>query len=66
MPKSRCADHAQAQALSTGSRILSSYEIAPGVAIWIITDAESQIDSAGNVLRPPRRLSTTILRPEDY
>ena len=53
-------------AIEDGSRILSSYEIAPGVTVWIITDAESDIDEAGNVLRPPQRLCTTILRPEDY
>ena len=53
-------------ALKDGSRILSSYEIAPGVTVWIITDAEADIDEAGNVLTPPRRLCTTILRPEDY
>jgi len=53
-------------ALRTGSRILSSYVIAPGITLWIITDAESQIDNAGNVLIPPCRLSTTILRPEEY
>lgn len=53
-------------ALEDGSRILSSYLIAPGVTVWIITDAESDIDEAGNALTPPQRLCTTILRPEDY
>ena len=53
-------------ALKDGSRILSSYEIAPGVTVWIITDAESDINEAGHVLTPPLRLCTTILRPEDY
>ena len=53
-------------ALRHGSRLLSSYEIAPGVTVWIITDAESDIDEAGSVLTPPQRLYTTILRPQDY
>jgi|JI10StandDraft_1071094.scaffolds.fasta_scaffold48809_6 hypothetical protein len=52
--------------LTDGSRILSSYLIAPGVTVWIITDAEADIDDEGNVLAPPRRLYTTILRPQDY
>ena len=54
------------EALRDGRRILSSYEIAPGVTVWIITDAESDIDEAGNALTTPQRLCTTILRPEDY
>ena len=53
-------------ALRYGSRLLSSYEIAPGVTVWVITDAETDRDEAGNVLTPPQRLYTTILRPEDY
>ncbi len=63
-----CSDDAAVNeaALRDGSRLLSSYEIAPGVTVWIITDAEADIDEAGNVLTPPRRLCTTILRPEDY
>ena len=63
-----CSDDVAANdaALKNGSRILSSYEIAPGVTVWIITDAESDIDEAGNVLTPPLRLCTTVLRPEDY
>lgn len=63
-----CSDDAALndEALRDGSRILSSYLIAPGVTVWIITDAEADIDEAGNLLRPPRRLCTTILRPEDY
>ena len=63
-----CSDDATLNdaALEDGSRILSSYLIAPGVTVWIITDAESNIDDAGNALTPPQRLCTTILRPEDY
>ena len=63
-----CSDDVAANeaALTHGSRLLSSYEIAPGVTVWIITDAESDIDEAGNALTPPQRLCTTILRPEDY
>lgn len=63
-----CSDDATLNdaALEDGSRILSSYLIAPGVTVWIITDAESDIDEAGNALTPPQRLCTTILRPEDY
>ena len=54
------------EALRDGSRILSSYEIAKGVTVWVITDAETDMDEAGNLLTSPRRLCTTILRPEDY
>lgn len=63
-----CSDDAAVNeaALRDGSRLLSNYEIAKGVTLWIISDAESDIDEAGNVLTPPRRLCTTILRPEDY
>lgn len=63
-----CSDDATLNdaALEDGSRILSSYLIAPGVTVWIITDAESNIDDAGNALTPPQRLCTTMLRPEDY
>ena len=63
-----CSDDVAANeaALTYGSRLLSSYEIAPGVTVWIITDAESDIDEAGNALTTPQRLCTTILRPEDY
>lgn len=63
-----CSDDAALndEAVRDGSRLLSSYEIAPGVTVWIITDAEADIDEAGKVLTPPRRLCTTILRPEDY
>ena len=63
-----CSDDATLNdaALEDGSRILSSYLIAPGVTVWVITDAESDIDEAGNALTTPQRLCTTILRPEDY
>lgn len=63
-----CSDDAALNdaAVHDGSRLLSSYEIAPGVIVWIITDAESDVDEAGNTLVSPRRLCTTILRPEDY
>ncbi len=63
-----CSDDVAANeaALTHGSRILSSYEIAPGVTVWVITDAETDRDEAGNVLTPAQRLTTTILRPEDY
>ena len=63
-----CCDDAALNdaALKDGSRILSSYSIAPGATVWIITDAESDIDDAGNTLAQPARLYTTILRPEDY
>ena len=41
-----CSDDAALndEALRDGSRILSSYLIAPGVTVWIITDAEADID----------------------
>ena len=42
------------QALKTGSRLLSSYLIAPGTVIWLITDQMP----AGNV--------TTFLLPANY
>lgn len=63
-----CSDDAALNdvALQNGSRLLSSYEIALGVTVWIITDAESDVDEAGNTLVPAKRLCTTILRPEDY
>lgn len=54
------------EALRDGSRILSSYLIAPGVSVWIITDAETDIDEDGRTLAQPTRLCTTILRPQDY
>lgn len=63
-----CSDDVAANeaALTHGSRLLSSYEIVPGVMVWVITDAETDRDEAGNALTPPQRLCTTILRPEDY
>ena len=63
-----CSDDVAANeaALTHGSRLLSSYEIAPGVTVWVITDAEIDRDEAGNVLTPAQRLTTAILRPEDY
>ena len=63
-----CSDDVAANeaALTHGSRLLSSYEIVPGVMVWVITDAETDRDEAGNVLTPAQRLTTTILRPEDY
>jgi hypothetical protein len=63
-----CSDDAALNdaALADGSRILSSYLIAPGVSVWVITDAETDIDEDGNTLAKPTRLCTTILRPEDY
>ena len=63
-----CSDDAAANeaALRHGSRLLSSYLIAPGVTVWVITDAETDRDEAGNALTTPQRLCTTILRPEDY
>lgn len=63
-----CSDDVAANeaAITYGGRLLSSYGIAPGVTVWIITDAETDRDEAGNVLTPPQRLCTTILRPEDY
>lgn len=65
---SLCSDDAALNdaALVDGSRILSSYEIAPSVTLWVITDAETDRDEDGRTLTPPQRLCTTILRPEDY
>jgi hypothetical protein len=42
---------ANAEALRTGGRLLSSYEVA-GVRLWIITEAD--------------RSATTIMLPEEY
>ena len=63
-----CSDDAALndEALRDGSRLLSNYEIAKGVTVWVITDAETDRDEAGNLLTSHRRLCTTILRPEDY
>lgn len=44
-------------ALEDGGRIFSSYEIAPGVKVWLITDA---CDETG------RRQCSTYLLPEEY
>lgn len=47
------SDHAlNDQALQEGTRILSAYRAANGVAFWIITEADRSV--------------TTILMPEDY
>ena len=40
------------EALQCGLRVLSSYEIAPKVTIWLITEADSSV--------------TTLLRPSEY
>ena len=63
-----CSDDATLNdaALEDGSRILSCYEIAPGVNVWVITDAETDISEDGRILAKPTRLCTTILCPEDY
>ena len=63
-----CSDDATLNdaALEDGSRILSSYLIAPGISVWVITDAETDMDEDGRTLAKPTRLCTTILRPEDY
>ena len=45
------------EALTDGSRIMSSYKTLKGVKIWVITDA---VDEDGN------RYVTTILLPEEY
>lgn len=43
---------ANEQALKDGARLLSSYKIAPGEKVWVITEAD--------------RSSTCILLPGDY
>jgi hypothetical protein len=46
------------QAVADGTRILSRYEVPPGLgAVWVITEA---VDDAGD------RACTTILLPEEY
>jgi hypothetical protein len=45
------------QALRTGERLLSAYETANGVRLWVLTEAA---DERGN------RLCTTVLLPEEY
>ncbi len=61
-----CAEDAALnnQALVDGSRLLSSYRIAPNVTLWVITDA--CVDDPSDTPQPHRRPSTCILRPEDY
>ncbi|WP_110972548.1 hypothetical protein [Pseudomonas huaxiensis] len=44
--------HANTSAVELGNRILSSYQIAPDLKIWVITEADRSV--------------TTILLPEDY
>lgn len=75
-----CADDAtlNEQALLDGSRIFSSYRIAPGVTLWVITEAcEDCTDDMhpASISAPAtgpafgqrcRRSCTTILRPDDY
>lgn len=53
-PEDVALNHA---ALEDGGRIFSSYEIAPGVKVWLITDA---CDEAG------QRQCSTYLLPEEY
>lgn len=45
------------EALTDGSRLMSSYKTLKGVKLWVITDA---VDEDGN------RYVTTILLPEEY
>ena len=45
------------QSLLDGSRLLSAYQTAAGVKIWIITEATDSND---------QRPATTILLPEEY
>lgn len=45
------------EAMQNGSRIFSSYILAEGVKVWIITEAINDIGI---------RSSTTILLPEEY
>lgn len=61
-----CAEDAALnnQALVDGSRLLSSYRIAPEVTMWVITDA--CVDDPSDTSQASRRPCTTILRPEDY
>lgn len=63
-----CKDDAacNAQAVHDGSRILSSYEIAQGVTVWVITDAQTDTDTDGHLLPVPTRLCTTVLLPSEY
>lgn len=75
-----CADDAalNEQALLDGSRIFSSYQIAPGVILWVITEAcedspgdadlaeTSSSDVSIRFGQRCQRSCTTILRPEDY
>ena len=54
------------QAVHDGSRILSSYEIAQGVTVWVITDAQTDMDLGGLPQPQPKRLCTTLLLPSEY
>ena len=49
-----CAEDAQSNvaALDTGARVFSSYQVAPDLTLWVITEAD--------------RSSTCVLLPSDY
>lgn len=63
-----CSDDAAANedAVRTGARVLSSYQINATSMVWIITEAISNWDEKGNALIVPKRLATTILLPSEY
>lgn len=63
-----CSDDAAAndEAVRTGTRLLSSYQINTTSIVWIITEAVSDFDEQGNALAVPKRLATTILLPNEY
>ena len=63
-----CSDDAAANedAVRTGARVLSSYQINATSMVWIITEAVSNWDKKGNALIVPKRLATTILLPSEY
>jgi hypothetical protein len=45
------------QSLEDGSRLLSAYQTADGIKLWVITEAA---DESGH------RLATTVLLPDEY
>ena len=58
-------------ALRYGNRIFSSYRIAPGTTIWIITEAcEAAIDANSSAVAVTgarcQRAYTTFLKPDEY
>lgn len=63
-----CSDDAKLndEAVQSGGRVLSSYEISPQCIVWIITEAASETDDTSHDPQLPQRSCTTILLPSEY